>query len=166
MKALIAIVMFLFGLFVGILSIPFIKEFSTPLYVEEEYSTPRVKTLLRNFNITLPLEAMDVNLFFKQDASTSQVWVKFECSPEVKDTFVDELKTRHSGLFNRDVEMPKMFDGTVITWWSYRNTYRFYEFHDMCVAYDDILRNLYVYAISDGSSDGSGHEDTRSSSED
>jgi len=43
-----------------------------------------------------------------------------------------------------------MMDGTPITWWTYRNTYRYYEFKDICVAYDELLRNLYLYAIIDG----------------
>ena len=67
MKVLIAIVMFLFGLFVGILIIPTFKEFSTPMYSEEEYSTPRMKTVLSGFGITLPREAVDINLYLKQD---------------------------------------------------------------------------------------------------
>ena len=46
MKALIAIVMFLFGLFVGLLVFPTFKEFSVPLYLEEEYSTAHAKILL------------------------------------------------------------------------------------------------------------------------
>ena len=150
MKALIAIVMFLFGLFVGILIIPTFKEFSTPLYMEEEYSTPRVKTLLHGFGIVLPPEASDVNLFLAQDGAKKQVWVKFECPADVKDAFVEKLNLNHAGLFNREIESPKMQDGTPITWWTYSNSFRYYEFKDMCVSYDDLLRNLYLYAISDG----------------
>ena len=107
MKVLIAIVMFLFGLFVGILVVPGFKEFSTPLYLEEEYSTPRIKTLLSGFGITLPLEVSNVNLFTKQDGEKKQLWMKFECTPEVKDEFVAQLTSRHVGLFNRVVETPK-----------------------------------------------------------
>ena len=51
MKVLIAVVMFLFGLFVGILVVPTFKEFSTPLYLEEEYSTPRIKSILIGFGV-------------------------------------------------------------------------------------------------------------------
>ena len=149
MKVLIAVVMFLFGVFVGILVVPTFKEFSTPMYLEEEYSSPRIKTLLREFGITLPLEAADVNLFLKQDGTKKQLWVKFECSPEVRDVFIEKLNMEHAGMFNREIETPKMFDGTMISWWSYRNTFRYYEFNGMCAAYDDIMRNLYIYATSD-----------------
>ena len=149
MKVLIAVVMFLFGVFVGILVVPTFKEFSTPMYLEEEYSSPRIKTLLREFGITLPLEAADVNLFLKQDGPKKQLWVKFECSPEVRDVFIEKLNMEHAGMFNREIETPKMFDGTMISWWSSRNTFRYYEFNGMCAAYDDIMRNLYIYATSD-----------------
>lgn len=159
MKALIAIVMFLFGLFVGILSTPFIKEFVTPLYIEEEYSTPRIKTLLQGFGVTLPLDAANINLYFKQSGTAKQMWLKFECSPEDKDAFIEELTAKHSGLFNREIEPPKMFDGTVITWWSYRSSYRYYEFNDMCAAYDDVLRTMYLYGVSDGKQDDSSKEE-------
>ena len=148
MKVLIAIVMFLFGLFVGVLVVPGFKEFSTPLYLEEEYSTPRIKSLLSGFGVILPLEVSNVNLFTKQDGEKKQVWMKFECSPEVKDEFVAQLTSRHVGLFNRVVETPKMLDGTPITWWTYSNSFNYYEFKDMCVAYDEILRNLYLYAAN------------------
>ena len=148
MKALIAVVMFLFGLFVGILIVPTFKEFSTPLYMEEEYSTPRIKSILNGFGVILPLEVSNVNLFTKQDGEKKTVWMKFECSPEVKDEFVDQLNARHSGLFNRVIETPKMLDGTPITWWTYSNTFHYYEFKDMCVAYDEILRNLYLFAVN------------------
>lgn len=151
MKALIAIVMFLFGLFVGILAMPFINETVTPLYIEEEYSTPRIKTLLHGFGITLPLEATDINFFLKQNGTSKQLWLKFECSPEVKDEMIDQLNAKHAGMFNREIESPKMFDGTVITWWSYRNSFRYYEFNGMCAAYDDLLHVFYLYAVSDGS---------------
>ena len=154
MKVLIAVVMFLFGLFVGILVIPTFKEFSTPLYLEEEYSTPRIKSLLSGFGIVLPLEASNVNLFMKQDGENKQVWMKFECSEEVKDEFVTQLASRHSGLFNRVIEAPKMLDGTPIIWWTYSNAFHYYEFKDMCVAYDEVLRNLYLYAAT-GDSDSS-----------
>lgn len=148
MKVLIAVVMFLFGLFVGILVVPTFKEFSTPLYLEEEYSTPRIKTILNGFGVMLPLEASNVNLFTKQDGEKKQVWMKFECSEDVKDEFVAQLNSGHSGLFNRVIETPKMLDGAPITWWTYSNTFHYYEFKDMCVAYDDILRNLYLYAVN------------------
>ena len=150
MKALIAIVMFLFGLFVGILVMPFIKETVTPLYIEEEYSMPRIKTILNGFGVTLPPEVTGICLFNKQNGEQRQLWVKFECSPEVKDAIVEQLNGRHSGMFNREIDAPKMFDGTAITWWSYRNSFRYYEFNNMCAAYDDILRTFYLYAVSDG----------------
>ena len=152
MKALIAIVMFLFGLFVGILILPTFSELTSPLYIEEEYSTPRVKTILNGFGITLPLEVSDLNLFMRQDGGKKQIWVKFECSPEVRDAFMEQLNQKHSGLFNREVETPKMMDGSPIIWWTYRNSYRYYEFKDMCAAYDELLHNLYIYSVSDGSS--------------
>jgi len=148
MKVLIAVVMFLFGLFVGILVIPAFKEFSEPLYLEEEYSTPRIKSILHEFGITLPLEVADINLFTTQDTARKKVWMKFECSPEVKDDFVSELDSTHSGLFNRVIESPKMMDGTPITWWTYSNSFHYYEFKNMCVAYDEVLRNLYLFAVS------------------
>ena len=151
MKVLIAIVMFLFGLFVGVLVTPFINEFAKPMYVEEEYSSPRVKTLLSGFGITLPLEASEVNLFVKREGELNRAWLKFSCSPEVKEEFVEELNRRHPGLFSREVEAPKMFDGTMITWWNFNDSFRYYEFNDMCAAYDDILRNFYVYAVTDES---------------
>ena len=46
-------------------------------------------------------------------------------------------------------ETPTMFDGSVITWWTFRNTFRYYEFNGMCAAYDDTLRTLYLYAVQD-----------------
>ncbi len=150
MKALIAIVMFLFGLFVGVLVVPTFQEFSSSMYSEEEYSTPRIKTLLNDFGITLPTETTDINLFMTQDGEKKQVWMKCECSPEVKDEFVESLNVKHSGLFNRVIVSPKMMNGTPVAWWTFRNTFRYYEFHDMCVAYDELLRNLYLYAIMDG----------------
>ena len=149
MKVLIAIVMFLVGLFVGILIVPTFKEFSTPLYVEEEYSSPRIKSILSGFGVTLPLEASNLNLFLRQDGQKKQVWVKFECNEEVRDAFIEQLNSKHPGLFNREVETPKMYDGTPITWWSFSNTFRYYEFDGMCGAYDDILHNFYIYASSD-----------------
>ena len=148
MKVLIAIVMFLFGLFVGILIIPMFNEFSTPMYVEEEYSTPRIKTLLNEFGITLPLEAVDVNLFLSRKGETKRLWVKFECPPEAKEDFINRLNSTHAGLFNRFIESPKMFDGSPIVWWSYSNSFHYYEFSDMGVAYDEILHNMYIYAVS------------------
>lgn len=151
MKVLIAVVMFLFGIFVGILVVPMFKEFSTPMYIEEEYSSARVKSLLHEFDIALPLDAQDVNLFLKQNGMKKELWVKFECSPEVRDEFIAQIDARHSGLFSREVSSPQMFDGTVITWWSFRNSFRYYEFHGMCAAYDDTLRQLYLYAVSDDS---------------
>ena len=150
MKALIAIVMFLFGLFVGILVNPMIQEFSAPLYTEEEYSSPRIRTMLHGFGITLPTEATEINLFQKQDGEKRQIWMKFGCPPEAKDEFIENLNSSHSGLFNREVESPKMRDGTPIVWWTYSNSFRYYEFKDICVSYDEVLRNLYLYAVSDG----------------
>ena len=149
MKVLIAIVMFLFGLFVGILVVPTFQEFSTPLYSEEEYSTPRIKSILNGFGVTLPLEASNLNLFLKQDGAKKQVWVKFECSEAVKDALIEELSGKHPGLFNREIETPKMLDKSPIVWWTYVNSFRYYEFKDMCVAYDEFLHNLYLYAVSD-----------------
>ena len=147
MKVLIAIVMFLFGLFIGILIIPAFQEFSSPMSVEEEYSTPRIKTILSGCGITLPLEAADVNLYLRQDENKKQIWMKFECSPEVKDEFVDQLNSRHSGLFNRIIETPKMIDGSPIIWWTYSNSFQYIEFRDMCVAYDELMHKLYLYAV-------------------
>ena len=149
MKVLIAIVMFLFGLFIGILIIPAFKEFSNPLSVEEEYSTPRIKTILSGCGIILPLEAADVNLFLRQSETKKQVWLKFECTDEVKEAFMQQLNSKHAGMFNREIETPKMFDGSVISWWTFRNTFRYYEFNGMCAAYDDTLHTLYLYAIQD-----------------
>ena len=148
MKVLIAVVMFLFGLFVGILVIPTFREFSSPLYAEEEYSTPRIKTILNGFGVVLPLEASDINLFLKQNESKKQVWVKFVCPADAKEDFIQQLTAKHSGMLNREVEQPKMFDGTVITWWTFLTSYRYYEFNGMCVAYDEVLHNLYLYAVS------------------
>ena len=148
MKVLIAIVMFLFGVFVGVLVMPMFNEFGSPMSFEEEYSMPRIKTLLHGFGITLPLEASDINLFVKQSGLDKQLWVKFECPPDAKDAFVAKLMSSHSGLFNREVESPKMMDGTPITWWTYNNTLRYYEFMDMCGAYDETLHNFYIYAVS------------------
>lgn len=156
MKVLIAIAMFLFGLFVGILIVPTFKEFSTSYSIEEEYSTPRVKSILYEFGITLPLETSDLNLFLKQDGGKKQVWVKFECSEEVMNALIEQLNGKHSGLFNREVETPKMFDGTPIVWWSFpvvtasQTSLRYYEFKDMCAVYDDLLRTFCLYAIIDG----------------
>ena len=151
MKVLIAIVMFLFGVFVGILVVPMFQEFSTSMYIEEEYSSSRVKSLLHEFGVTLPPEAADVNLFLKQDGLKKEIWVKFECSSDVRDDFITQLTSRHSGAFRHEFEPPKMLDGTMITWWGYRNTFRYYEFDDMCAAYDENLLQLYLYAVSDGS---------------
>ena len=148
MKVLIAVVMFLFGLFVGILIVPMFNEFSAPMYTEEEYSTPRIKTLLNEFHIVLPLDAADVNLFLSRHGEKKQLWVKFECPPEAKEDFINRLNSTHAGLFNRIIESPKMLDGTPIVWWSYSNSFHYYEFNDMCVAYDEFLHNLYIYAVS------------------
>ena len=150
MKVLIAIVMFLFGFFVGLLVMPTFSEFSAPLSLEEEYSSPRIKSLLHEFDITLPIEATDINVFYKQNGQTKQLWVKFVCPPEARDVFIAEMTAKHSGMFNREIESPTMADGTMITWWSYRNTFRYYEFKGMCVAYDDVLQNVYIYSTSDG----------------
>ena len=153
MKALIAVVMFLFGVCVGLLVTPAIQEFSSTMYLEEEYSMPRVKTELRAFGITLPPEAADINVFHTQNGATRQIWVKFECSEEEKDAFVERLIASHSGNFNRDVPVPKMANGMGIPWWTFQPSYKYYEFHDMCAAYDEFLRNMYVYAYLDGSSE-------------
>ena len=153
MKVLIAIVMFLFGIFVGLLIMPTFQEFSSSMYIEEEYSMPKLKTILREFGITLPPEATEINLFSKQDGQKKQLWVKFECSPEVRDELITALNSKFSGMFNREIESPKMLNGTVIPWWSYRNTFLYYEFHGMCAAYDDILRTFYIYAVSEGDAD-------------
>ena len=150
MKALIAIVMFLFGIFVGILVVPMFNEFSDSMCLEEEYSSPRIKSILREFGIVLPFEAEDTNLYLKQDGPKKQIWVKFGCSPEVRDAFVAQLNSEHSGMFRREVESPRMLDGTPITWWSYNTTLKYYEFSDMCATYDDTLRSLCLYAVSDG----------------
>ena len=149
MKVLIAIVMFLFGLFIGILIIPAFQEFSSPMSVEEEYSTPRIKTILSGCGVILPLEAADVNLYLRHNENKKQIWLKFECSDEVKEAFIQQLNSKHAGMFNREIETPKMFDGSVITWWTFRNTFRYYEFNGMCAAYDDVLRQLYLYVIQD-----------------
>ena len=150
MKVLIAIVMFLFGIFVGILAMPTFSEFFSPMYLEEEYSSPRIKSLLHEFGITLPLEAADINVFYKQNGRTKQLWVKFACSSEIRDEFIAELNAKHSGRFNREIESPKMADGSMITWWSYNTSLKYYEFNGMCATYDDTLRNLCLYAVSDG----------------
>ena len=149
MKVLIAIVMFLFGIFVGLLIVPTFQEFANPMSFEEEYSMQGIKSILHEFDITLPLEAFDVNLFRKQDGQTKQLWVKFECSPDVRDDFLSQLNAKHSGMFNREIESPKKIDGSMIPWWSYRNTFRYYEFHGMCAAYDELLRTMYIYAVSE-----------------
>ncbi len=149
MKVLIAIVMFLFGLFVGILIIPTFKVFSTSMLSEEEYSAPRMKTVLSGFGITLPLEAADVNLYLKQGEDQRQVWVKFECPAEAKDAFMQNLNARHAGMFNREVESPKMFDGTPVSWWTFNNSFRYYEFDGMCAACDELLNQVYIYAVQD-----------------
>lgn len=150
MKVLIAVVMFLFGAFVGFLLVPMFNELASSMYVEEEYSTPRIKTVLRGFGITLPVDVSDINMFLKQDGQDKQVWLKFECSSDVRDAFVEKLTSTHFGHFNREVENPKMSDGTPITWWTYSNSFRYYEFKDMCAAYDEVLRNFYLYAVSSG----------------
>ena len=149
MKVLIAIVMFLFGLFIGILIIPAFNEFSNTMSMEEEYSTPRIKTILSGCGIILPLEAADVNLYLRQSENKKQIWLKFECSDEVKEAFMQQLNSKHPGRFNREIETPKMFDGSVVTWWTFRNSFRYYEFNGMCAAYDDTLRTLYLYAVQD-----------------
>ena len=156
MKALIAIVMFIFGVFVGLLVTPFLQEFSATMYEEEEYSAPRMKTLLRGFGITLPPEAADLNVFQKQDGSTRQVWVKFECSPETKDEFIESLNRSHAGHFNRELKSPRTYEGANISWWTFQSSYLHYEFNNICVAYDELLQNLYLYAIADVSSHSSG----------
>ena len=156
MKVLIAIVMFLFGVFVGVLIMPFFNEFGAPMSFEEEYSTPRIKTLLHGFGITLPLEASGINLFMKQKGQDKQIWVKFECSPEVKDAFIENLTASHSGHFNRELPPPRTYEGTTISWWTIQQSYHFYEFNDITVAYDELLRNLYLYAIADNASRTSG----------
>jgi len=154
MKVLIAIVMFLFGLFIGILIIPAFQEFSTPMSMEEEYSTPRIKTILNGCGITLPLEASDINLYMKQEGNKKQVWLKFECPEEANETFMQLLNSKHAGMFNREIETPKMFDGSIISWWTFRNTFRYYEFNGMCAAYDELLHTVYLYAIQGDDSSG------------
>ena len=149
MKILIAAVMFLLGVFIGVLVMPMSKEFSQPFSLEEEYSTPRIKTILRGFGVTLPLEASNVNLYLKQEGEKKRIWVKFECPVEAKDAFIEELKVDHQGHFMQDVETPKMLDGTMITWWTNQSSFRPYEFNDLYVTYDDVLRNLYIYAVSE-----------------
>ena len=159
MKVLIAIVMFAFGILVGLLVTPAIQEFSSTMYVEEEYSAPRLKTMLRSFGITLPLEAADINVFHTQNGATRQVWVKFECPPDVKEDFIERLRESHQGLFNRVIPTPKMSNGMGIPWWTFQTTYQYYEFRDMCAAYDDFLRNMYLYAILDGTESPSNQEE-------
>jgi len=151
MKVLIAIVMFVLGLFVGLLSTPLLQEFSTTMYQEEEYSMPRVKTKLRAFGITLPAEASDLNVFLTQNGSENQVWLKFVCPADVKDEFVERLNSSHAGHFKRDLPPPKTYDGTIITWWTFNTTYHYYEFNDMCMAYDELMQTVYLYAYNDGS---------------
>jgi len=150
MKILIAIVMFLFGLFIGILVVPTFKEFSTPMFVEEEYSVARIKTILQEFGIaSLPPEASNVSLFMKQDGEKRQLWVRFECPAEAKSRFVEDLSRRHSGRFNHEIELPKMHDGTPITWWTYSSSSARDDFADLCIAYDELAQNLCFYAISE-----------------
>ena len=149
MKVLIAIVMFIFGIFVGLLVTPFLQEFSATMYEEEEYSTPRVKTMLRGFGITLPAEVTDLNVFQKQDGEKREVWMKFECSPETRDEFIESLNRSHSGHFNREMAVPRTYAGANISWWTCQPSYHFYEFHNISVAYDELLHNLYLYAIAD-----------------
>jgi len=153
MKALIAVVMFLFGVCVGLLVTPAIQEFSSTMYLEEEYSMPRVKTELRAFGITLPPDAAEINVFHTQNGATRQMWVKFECSEEAKEEFVEKLNSSHPGLFNREVPVPRMANGMGIPWWTFQTTYKYYEFDDMCAAYDEFLHNMYVYAYLDGNSE-------------
>ena len=148
MKVLIAVVMFLFGLFVGILVMPMFNEFSSAMYIEEEYSTPRIKTLLNEFGIILPLEASDINLFLSRNGEEKRLWVKFDCPEEAKEDFITKLKSTHPGLFNRIVESPKMIDGMPIIWWTYSNSFKYYEFGGMCAAYDDLMHKVYIYAVS------------------
>ena len=155
MKALIAIVMFIFGVFVGLLVTPFLQEFSATMYQEEEYSTPRVKTLLRGFGITLPPEVADLNVFQKQDGEKREVWMKFECSPETKDEFIESLNRSHAGHFNRELKSPRTYEGANISWWTFQTSYNFYEFNNICVAYDELLHNLYLYAFADVSTHSS-----------
>ena len=148
MKILIAVVMFLFGVFVGVLVVPMFKEFSTPYYAEEEYSTPRIKTLLNEFGIILPLEASDINLFLSRNGEEKRLWVKFDCPVEATEDFITKLNSTHRGLFNRIVESPKMIDGMPIIWWTYSNSFQYHEFRGMCVAYDDLMHKVYIYAVS------------------
>ncbi len=152
MKVLIAVVMFLFGVFVGVLVVPMFNVFSTPFYAEEEYSAPRIKTILNEFGVILPVEATDINLFLSRSGESKRVWVKFDCPPEAKDDFVNKLNSMHHGLFNRIIESPKMLDGTPVIWWTYSNSFQYIEFKDMCVAYDEMMHRLYLYAVS-GDSD-------------
>ena len=54
------------------------------------------------------------------------------------------------------IPVPRTYDGTNISWWTFQPSYRLNEFSDMCMAYDDLLHNVYLYAISDGASRTSG----------
>ena len=78
--------------------------------------------------------------------------MKFECSDEVKEAFMQQLNSKHAGMFNREIETPKMFDGSTVSWWTFRDSFRYYEFNGMCAAYDDVLHTLYLYAIQDDES--------------
>ena len=99
--------------------------------------------------------AIRVNVFQKQDGSSRQVWVKFECSPETKDEFVESLNRSHAGHFNRELVPPRTYEGAVISWWTFQSSYLHYEFDSICMAYDELLHNLYLYAIADVSSHSS-----------
>ena len=149
MKILIAVVMFLLGTFIGILVMPMFKEFSQPFSYEEEYSMPRVRTILHAFGVTLPPEASDINLYLKQENGRKQVWVRCECPSEARDVFIEQLTVDHQGRFPHEIELPKMLDGTPVSWWTNRDSYRYNEFRDLCVTYDDLLHYLYIYTVTD-----------------
>ena len=151
MKILIAAVMFLLGLFIGILVVPTFKEFSNSMYVEEEYSSKHVQEILRDFGISMvPPEASVVNLFLKQDGEKKELWVQLHCPAEAQAVFLEELSRRHSGHFNgSEPPMPKMQNGNPITWWTYHNASGKEEYSDLCVGCDEFSRDLFLYTFSE-----------------
>ena len=150
MKVLIAVVMFLLGIFIGILIVPTFKEFSDSMYAEEEYSSDRIDAILRDFGITsIPPDASHFSLFMKQDGEKKELWLKFNCPAGDKAAFIEELSSRHAGRFNEDVPpVPKTQDGSAVTWWAYNSASGKNEFSDLCVAYDDFARCIFLYAVS------------------
>ena len=151
MKILIAVVMFLLGLFIGILVVPTFKEFSNTMYGEEEYSSDRIKAVLREFGISsAPSEATVLNLFMKQDGEKKELWVRINCPAEARALFVEELSRRRSGRFNgEEPPAPKKQDGSAILWWGYHDVSGKEEFSDLCVGYDDLNPYLFLYAVSE-----------------